>query len=139
MKFFNSLKPNGYNILTVEETINARASVKTRADAEYIIEDILYSSLTFAEIANKYHTSTRTITRLNQGQTYHNDDFQYPLRNKPSQSPLYQKQHSYCIDCGKEITLHAKRCAECDKIAHRKVERPSREELKKMIRIKPFT
>lgn len=138
MKYFNSLKPNGYNILTVKETINARASVKTRADAEYIIEDIINSSLTFKEIANKYHTSTRTITRLNNGYTFHNDDLEYPLRLKPSQSPFYKKEHSYCIDCGKEITLHAKRCAECDKIAQRKVERPNRQILKNMIRTQSF-
>lgn len=136
MKFFNSLSPNGYNILTVKETINARAFIKTKADAEYIIEDILYSNLTFKEIADKYHTSTRAITRLNNGYTFYNDDLKYPLRVPNN---YYEKQHSYCIDCGKEITLHAKRCVKCDKIAHRKVERPSREKLKELIRNKSFT
>ena len=138
MKKYNSLTPNGYNVLTVQQTPSARSAVKTRADAEYIIRDIKNSNLTFKEIADKYHTSTRTITRLNQGYTFHNDDLTYPLRNKPSQSSLYQKQHSYCIDCGKEITLHAKRCSNCDKIAQRIVERPSREQLKQMIRQMSF-
>lgn len=42
----------------------------------------------------------------------------------------------YCMDCGKEITSDAIRCKECSQKARRKVERPSREELKKLIRNK---
>lgn len=42
----------------------------------------------------------------------------------------------YCVDCGKKITSGAIRCEECSQKARRKVERPSREELKKLIRNK---
>lgn len=135
MKFYNTLTPNGYNIFTVNQTTSARSYIKTRADAELIKNDILYSKLTFKEIADKYHTSTRTITRLNQGYTFHNNDLIYPLRIPNN---YHEKQYSYCIDCGKEITLHAKRCSDCDKIAQRIVERPSRTELKKIIRQQSF-
>lgn len=55
------------------------------------------------------------------------------------------KQHlqrkNYCIDCGKEITLRSTRCQSCaSKMQVRKVEeRPTREELKFLIRTTPFT
>ena len=44
----------------------------------------------------------------------------------------------YCKNCGKIISAKAERCIECEKINRRIVERPSREELKQLIRIEPF-
>ena len=46
---------------------------------------------------------------------------------------------TFCKDCGAIITSGAERCSECNSTTRRVVERPSREELKKLIRIKPFT
>ena len=48
------------------------------------------------------------------------------------------KKH-FCERCGKEISKEAKHCVECSRLISRKVDRPSREELKEMIRSKPFT
>lgn len=49
------------------------------------------------------------------------------------------KQH-YCKRCGKPIvTTDAKYCVDCYKIMSRVVDRPTREELKQLIRTKPFT
>lgn len=46
----------------------------------------------------------------------------------------------YCQDCGKELSSSsATRCAECARKTTRQVERPSREELKMLIRSQPFT
>ena len=45
----------------------------------------------------------------------------------------------YCKDCGMEISAGAERCTNCSHIAQRRIERPTKEELKEMIRIKPFT
>lgn len=44
-----------------------------------------------------------------------------------------------CGRCGAEITHKAKLCVECASLASRKVDRPSRDELKALIREKPFT
>ena len=44
----------------------------------------------------------------------------------------------YCPDCGKEVTTEGVRCIECAKLNQRKVERPTREELKKLIRTTSF-
>ena len=49
------------------------------------------------------------------------------------------EKHYYCIDCGKEIYKGATRCAKCASKQNRICERPSREELKKLIRTTPFT
>ena len=43
-----------------------------------------------------------------------------------------------CSKCGKPMTSKAKLCFDCSKIASRKVERPSKEELDEMIHSMPF-
>ena len=49
-------------------------------------------------------------------------------------------QKNYCVRCGKEIlSSNAKYCPECKHFMDRVVERPSREELKQLIRTKTFT
>lgn len=48
-------------------------------------------------------------------------------------------KENYCIDCGKPILLTSTRCTECAHKASRIIERPTRDELKRLIRIMPFT
>ena len=48
------------------------------------------------------------------------------------------KRH-YCQRCGKLISSTAKYCLNCSSLMKRKVDRPSREELKNLIRNTPFT
>lgn len=47
-------------------------------------------------------------------------------------------KENLCPNCGKPITRGAKLCVDCARKAQQKVERPSREELKQMIREIPF-
>ena len=47
------------------------------------------------------------------------------------------KKH-YCFNCGKVISSKAKFCVDCSYLERQTVERPSREELKKLIREKTF-
>lgn len=50
----------------------------------------------------------------------------------------YEKKKYFCVDCGKEISNKAVRCEECNKKFSRITERPSREELKRLIRTTSF-
>ena len=49
------------------------------------------------------------------------------------------KKVNYCIDCGREISANAKRCIECNNKTQIREDKPTREELKTMIRNIPFT
>lgn len=49
------------------------------------------------------------------------------------------KTEYFCQRCGKKIASNARYCVECGKFVQRKVERPTREELKDLIRRTPFT
>lgn len=46
---------------------------------------------------------------------------------------------TYCQSCGAIVTAGAKHCVKCSNELHRVVERPSREELKSLIRTKSFS
>lgn len=52
---------------------------------------------------------------------------------------LLQKQLFFCKNCGKEISHGATFCTDCLHLSQRKVERPSREKLKELIRTAAFT
>lgn len=64
-----------------------------------------------------------------------------PERGTEIDKKIYDLKHHkihYCPCCGKEITATASYCKDCSNIARQKVERPSREELKELIRNLPF-
>ncbi len=63
------------------------------------------------------------------------------ITNNPTEDILLDN-HEYiyiCEDCGKYISKNAKYCPECAKKHARIVERPTRKELKNLIRTTPFT
>ena len=72
---------------------------------------------------------------LNRGDYHIQEGELYPLREVKDIS----KQFHYCIDCGEEIKTNSLRCPNCAHKTQRKVNRPSREVLKDMIRTMPFT
>lgn len=132
ISYYNTVIPNGYNIM---DWVDGE-SVYYRIDKEIlqnIYNDIQNSSLTFEEIGQKYKVSSRTITRINQGETYFQEEKAYPLRKTPD------LRNKFCIDCGKAVASGAMRCKRCNDLNQRTVERPSREVLKQLIRTTPFT
>lgn len=130
----NSIVPNGYNIMERSEGQYTTFSKFNKEQFNEIVNLIQNSSLTFEEIAKKYSLNRRTITRINQGQTHKIYNLTYPLRDT-----IKEKQDYFCIDCGVLITHGATRCDKCSRVASRTCERPTREELKNLIRTTPFT
>lgn len=130
---FNTIVPNGYNIM---DWIDGRVTYFS-IDKEVlnnIFSDIKSSELTFDEIGEKYDLSRRTIIRINQGHTHFSNKNDYPLRKKP-ETPV----SNCCVDCGIEISKGASRCKICHDKYQRQVDRPSREELKVLVRNNSFT
>jgi len=70
------------------------------------------------------------VSDINNGKIWHQDGVIYPLRKKQS------KSIQYCSLCGVEISGEGQTglCVACANARYRKVERPTREELKYLIR-----
>lgn len=129
---YNSVVPNGYNIETASKNKTSFVFYDQIIFAE-IVNDIISSDLTLTAIAEKYDLTRRTIQRINQGEVHHDINRIYPLREY-----ITSTRNIYCVDCGKKITPGATRCTVCSKKAQRSVERPSREQLKELVRTKSF-
>ena len=99
-----------------------------------VVNDILNTDKSFTQIANEYGIARRTVIRINYGETHKMLELNYPLRDNKNKKVI----KNFCIDCGVEINRGAIRCTKCAQIKSRNVERPSREELKKLIREKSF-
>lgn len=86
IKFFNSLTPNGYNILEggqcppIHKGFSNNKSKFTLKDIEEIRLLLLNPRISLQEIANAFEVSYRTISNLNTGKTYHDDSIDYPIR-----------------------------------------------------------
>ena len=129
---YNTVVPNGYNIM---DWVDGHATYFNidKEVLENLFNDIQNSEMPFDIIGEKYDLSRRTIIRINQGHTHFCKEKDYPLRKKT------KGLNRYCIDCGTRIANGATRCKACHDKHQRVVSRPSREELKQLIRITPFT
>lgn len=121
---------NGYNL-----TLGGDGATGGNIDKEKIkgiINDLLNTTLTQRQIAEKWQISEEMVQGMNTGR-YWKHDREYPIRKQK------RREKYFCIDCGKEIHYGSTRCLPCEN-AHRVKEKPvSREELKQLIRTTPFT
>lgn len=103
-------------------------------DVSAIYDLLINSTISQKEIASMYSVGEDTISEINNGKTRINLDISYPIR-------IYKKKRKHCKSCGKELYLYSEGdlCAKCISISRRVCERPSREELKDLIRATPFT
>lgn len=132
---YNSLIPNGYNITLIDSNEHHQFNKYNYDIFLQIINDIKFSNLSFKEIAVLYDIDVSMVYYLNRGDYHTLPNEQYPLRPVKDMN----KHITYCIDCGCEITRGAIRCSKCDHLKQRKVIRPSREELKVLIRTLSFS
>ena len=124
IKYFDTYN-NGYN-QTIGGGGTPHCVIKLSDEDILMIYDLLKNNfLTQKEIAEMFNVGQDTISEINHGKTRSFEGYEYPIR---------KKQYNYCIDCGKILNHGGKRCFICDKKHSRIVERPTREELKNMIR-----
>ena len=86
---YNSIAPNGYNILPGGEQYpnlsgikNSGAAVQDQETLDAIIFDLRHSNDRLTELALKYNVPINTIHCINSGATYFNQDIEYPIRKK---------------------------------------------------------
>lgn len=109
---------------------------------QILINDV-NGNISHKELGERFGVSGKdTIRDINVGRTWYDPTLTYPLHynkydnNKPEKAlsgPKYQ-----CIDCGTLVWAQGSRCDKCARIHLRKVIRPSRDELKQLIRTVPF-
>lgn len=122
---------------------------RTFADKEKIIgiiHDLETTNLLHREIAEKYSISVEMVQGINTGR-YWKYDREYPIQNRyrrPASKKLINprkisSEPSVCVDCGVQISNGATRCLPCANLASRKVERPTRDQLKSEIKNNSFS
>ena len=127
---------NGYNATTGGQGPSNYCFKLSQNDIVQIYDLLLnHPEISQKTIAIQFNVIEETISEINTGKTRRLNGYVFPLRK----NLMKEKNKNYCIDCGKEITSGALRCSDCNQKKSRVVERPSREELKKLIYNFPFS
>lgn len=131
--FYNSLIPKGYNVIDYTGSNITNFNFFNKDIIENIIQDLLNTNSSLSEIARKYHINVSNVSRINQGETHIQEGLRYPLRN-------VKKHYNYCKLCGKKLANNRiTYCRDCYKKSLIQEMKVTRQELKDLIRIKPFT
>lgn len=129
IKYYNSNDMDyGYN-LTIGGDAAASSTKKLTEEQVLKIKDFLLSGKRQEAIAKDFNVSQSVISYINRGLEYNHEDWTYPIVDRRKR----------CKKCGVLITCCSKYCKKCQEENRRKIERPTREELKRLIREKPFT
>jgi group I intron endonuclease len=88
---YNSLRPNGYNILEggnepplFKGIEHPEAKFKTDTELEKIVSDLKFTKNSIRDIAKKFNVSSSCVSDINLGNTYYNSNNEYPLRKNPN-------------------------------------------------------
>ena len=127
---FHHLKP--------EEKLFSIAAHGTCHDLEADIQEIKKCILVCSNCHREIHDNQYSLKDLLQLQFF---DEEIIEQLREAKKELFNKTKYFCSQCNKEITRYSKTglCETCYHTASRISERPSREELKDLIRNKPFT
>lgn len=131
IQYYNSIIPHGYNVSLGGQ--RSKGAVYAHFDS-LEIEDIVHLlqhnfEITINEIAAMYGVSFQTISDINTGRSYVNEQLKYPLRERYAA----QRKDYKCTICGAPVYRGSVCCAKCAQEANRKVERPDKISLAKEI------
>ena len=130
INFYNTYS-NGYNQTSGGDGRNNSIVKLTDDDIKVIYDLLINSNITQRKIAQEFGVGEDTISEINHGKTRIQLGYTYPLRKN-------KKEKNFCIDCGVEILSTSTRCDSCNHKLQRVSERPTREELKNLIRTESF-
>lgn len=121
---------NGYNMtLGGQNNIPHKLTYKKVEEIQHLL---LTTKISQTDIGNQYNISQVTVSQINCGLIWHNEELDYPLRNK-------KYKQNYCIDCGAKIGTRSTRCVSCaakyNKLMHPQSKiKPNKEELLQIIK-----
>lgn len=127
----------GYNLTQGGQDSHCVNSKISEEDLQKIVDLLKNSLLSESEIAKQFQVSQRTISAINLGQIKILATEIYPLRDSNYLTKLKfntLNKERKCIICGTSIKTKSLYCLKCAKIVQRKVDRPTREDLKNEIR-----
>lgn len=128
--YYKSFDPDkGYN-LTRGGRDGVTYSKLTKEKVMQIIELLQSSSLSQEQIGRQFNISQREVSGINKGENWTQTDINYPIRNR-------RNERGTCPLCGQSMAYGAKKCKNCF-LKEKRNNRPSREELKQLIRKLPF-
>lgn len=129
IKYYNSLVPNGYN-RTLGGDKNGHSYKLSYEEVLSIRDDLKNTRETGLSLAKKYHVSKDTISGINVGRFWYDENIKYPIRL------LFRT----CKNCGNRILSDniSGYCFDCYNKIDRRKNWPSREKLKELIRNIPF-
>ncbi len=127
-----------FHHINPEEKDYAISKNGTCNDLEKDLAEIKKCVLVCANCHREIHNNLYSEEELWEKQNY-NEDIANQLREEKEK--LLEKTIYYCNNCGKQLNRKTTigLCEECYKHTTRKAERPSREELKQLIKTIPFT
>lgn len=133
INFYNCVIPNGYNGTYGGQTgnVNPYCPKLTKEILDALFDDLMYSSLTQLEIAEKYHITKDFVTDINLGRNHVRPDIQYPIRTLVK---------NICLKCGTKISSgsQSRLCNKCYRETTRSVLRPEPWDLIKDIATSSF-
>lgn len=108
IKLFNSEYPNGYNQTKGGNMVSA----KKLSDEEIlqIKDELLNTDIDEQILADKHGVILNTISLINRGKMWYDEDSDYPIRKR-------KKSEFFCSKCGKKLSRKAKTglCNSCYK------------------------
>ena len=103
-----NLNDGGNSIYVKHQTGKSNVTQRKQHIAE-INRLLVETDLSIQEIAKRYHMTPESITNINRGHSWYNEDSVYPLRDTRA------KTFYYCPQCGKRLSCkYSKLCKKCD-------------------------